>query len=123
MLLTDEEIEACAADDDGSDDMAFARAIEAAILEKLASAEFPEPDVSVVDGEDLYGYATFTVAHSTKQLTAWGNTRYAQGAASQLAEKPTCWVTPDGEGFRMRLSPPVNAVTLGWQELYTRRQA
>lgn len=28
MLLTDEEIEACAADDDGSDDMAFARAIE-----------------------------------------------------------------------------------------------
>ncbi len=48
---------------------------------------------------------------------------FAQGAAAQLAEKPTCWVTPDGEGFRMRLSPPVNAVPLGWQELYTRREA
>lgn len=33
-LLTDEEIEACATDD-GSDDMAFARAIEAAVLAKV----------------------------------------------------------------------------------------
>lgn len=33
-ILTDEEIEACATDD-GSDDMAFARAIEAAVLAKV----------------------------------------------------------------------------------------
>jgi len=32
--LSDEEIEACAMEDDGSDDMAFARAIEAALIAK-----------------------------------------------------------------------------------------
>jgi hypothetical protein len=33
--------------------------------------------------------------------------------------EPTCWITPDGEGWRMRFDPPVNDVPLGWTPLYT----
>jgi hypothetical protein len=88
----------------------FARAIEAAILAKLGAMELPEPAMK-----------TFTLGpmFTTEQM----NARFAQGAAAQLAERPTCWITPDGEGFRIRLSPPVDAVPLGWQELYTRKEA
>ena len=32
---------------------------------------------------------------------------------------PVAWITPDGEGFRIRFSPPVNDVPLGWVPLYT----
>ena len=34
-------------------------------------------------------------------------------------QEPVAWITPDGEGFRMRLEPPVNDVPLGWKALYT----
>ena len=37
----------------------------------------------------------------------------------QVAQEPVAWITPDGEGFRMRLKPPVNDVPLGWKALYT----
>lgn len=33
--------------------------------------------------------------------------------------EPVAWITPDGEGFRMRLEPPVDDVPLGWKALYT----
>jgi hypothetical protein len=32
--------------------------------------------------------------------------------------EPTCWITPDGEGFRMRMTPPVDDVPLGWTPLF-----
>ena len=32
---------------------------------------------------------------------------------------PVAWITPDGEGFRIRFSPPINDVPLGWDALYT----
>jgi hypothetical protein len=35
------------------------------------------------------------------------------------AQEPVAWITPDGEGFRIRLSPPANEVPLGWDALYT----
>lgn len=33
-------------------------------------------------------------------------------------QEPVVWVTPDGEGWRMRFEPPVNDVPLGWMTLY-----
>ena len=35
------------------------------------------------------------------------------------AQEPVAWITPDGEGFRIRFSPPTNDVPLGWDALYT----
>ena len=37
----------------------------------------------------------------------------------QPDQEPVAWMTPDGEGFRIRFSPPVNDVPLGWDALYT----
>lgn len=37
----------------------------------------------------------------------------------QPAQEPMAWITPDGEGFRIRFSPPTNDVPLGWDALYT----
>lgn len=34
-------------------------------------------------------------------------------------QEPVAWMTPAGEGFRIRFSPPVNDVPLGWDALYT----
>jgi len=35
------------------------------------------------------------------------------------AQEPVAWITPDGEGFRIRFSAPTNEVPLGWDALYT----
>ena len=42
----------------------------------------------------------------------------AQDKLAQPAQEPMAWITPDGEGFRIRFSPPTNDVPLGWQALY-----
>jgi hypothetical protein len=42
--------------------------------------------------------------------------------AAQPAQEPVAWMTPDGEGFRIRFSPPTNDVPLGWDALYTTPQ-
>ena len=34
-------------------------------------------------------------------------------------QEPVAWITPDGEGFRIRFSAPTNDVPLGWDALYT----
>ncbi len=89
-------------------------AIEAAILAKLASAELPEPLMKTFRLGPMF---------TTEQMALRFAQGFAAGAAAQLAEMPTCWVTPDGEGFRMRLTKPVTDVPLGWDALYTRREA
>lgn len=38
---------------------------------------------------------------------------------STTCGEPVAWMTPDGEGFHIRFSPPVNDVPLGWDALYT----
>jgi hypothetical protein len=38
---------------------------------------------------------------------------------AQPAQEPVAWITPDGEGFRIRFSAPTNDVPLGWDALYT----
>jgi hypothetical protein len=40
-------------------------------------------------------------------------------ARAQPAQEPVAWITPDGEGFRIRFSAPTNDVPLGWDALYT----
>ena len=40
-------------------------------------------------------------------------------ALAQPEQEPVAWITPDGEGFRMRLEPPTDDVPLGWKALYT----
>ena len=36
--------------------------------------------------------------------------------------EPKCWMTPDGEGWRMRTKPPEINTKLGWIEFYTSDQ-
>ena len=50
----------------------------------------------------------------------WGGGFQAkrQMAADKLQE-PAVWITPDGEGFRIRFSSPTNEVSLGWDALYS----
>ena len=38
--------------------------------------------------------------------------------AQRTEQEPVAWITPDGEGFRIRFSPPTNDVPLGWDALY-----
>jgi hypothetical protein len=38
---------------------------------------------------------------------------------AQPAQEPVAWITPDGEGFRIRFSAPTIDVPLGWDALYT----
>jgi len=40
-------------------------------------------------------------------------------ALAQPAQEPVAWITPDGEGFRIRFSAPTSDVPLGWDALYT----
>ena len=44
---------------------------------------------------------------------------YIESQLAQPEQEPVAWITPDGEGFRIRFSPPVNDVPLGWDALYT----
>lgn len=41
------------------------------------------------------------------------------GGGAQPEQEPVAWITPDGEGFRMRLEPPTDDVPMGWKALYT----
>ena len=113
-LLTDDEIEALAMDDDGSDDLAFARAVEAAILAKLASAELPEP-------EQMWLPTQIAEVYTADQLRQ----AYAQGAAAQLSAEPVTVVGCDdytkhpNTGTCATLENPLPTGT----PLYTRRQA
>ncbi len=94
-LLTDEEISLMAHNEDEGDwnnlhfrdcwhkgYMAGARAAEERLLAKLASAELPEPAFRGPESTGSY-FDAFT-ADQLRQA-------YAQGAASQLTEKPSAW--------------------------------
>ena len=142
-LLTDEEISDLAISNP-PDVHKYARAIEEAILAKLASAELPEPtywiwrtDSDFHFWEECAAKKLFD-AHSgdkqstytADQLIAWGNTRYAQGAAVQLAEKPSGYLwapkkKPELAKLSFQPKPSVQLKALGYvsEPLYTRRQA
>jgi hypothetical protein len=41
-----------------------------------------------------------------------------QAIAELESQEPVMWITPSGEGFRIRFTPPTNDVPLGWDALY-----
>jgi hypothetical protein len=45
--------------------------------------------------------------------------RETQRLGQEIEQKPAAWITPDGEGFRIRFSPPTSEVPLKWDALYT----
>ena len=57
----------------------------------------------------------------TEELEAFAKLVEEKAIKEALAQEqePVAWITPDGEGFRIRFSPPVNDVPLGWDALYT----
>ena len=95
MLLTDDEIKEIFRNEGPSDfELCFARAIEAAILAKLASAELPEPAMKHYQRDfrmQITGETPFYTADQLRQA-------YAQGAASQLSAEPAAkqFQTVDG---------------------------
>jgi len=125
MLLSDEEIEAMFAKaSDGyvgvmQNDVKFARAIEAATLAKLASAELPElPEPSEMDGA-RWGY-------TSDDMRNYAVDAYAQGAASQLAEKPSGYLSQHNLEMLQQGYPQTIVMLEGAKRdvpLYTRRQA
>jgi len=118
MLLTDEELWALAPN---ADNLESARAIESAILAKLASEELPEP--SILKDEELGDfslvenhYTETSMRLSQAQAYAQG---YAQGAAAQLAHEPECWMQNTGAGLYV----DYNESEYHTVPLYTRREA
>ena len=75
------------------------------VKEKPAQPE-QEPDYKAI-GQQAYesGYSTGYMDCAVKMK-------------AQPEQEPVAWMTPDGEGFRIRFSPPVNDVPLGWDALY-----
>jgi len=122
MLLSDDEIKRClynSGDPDGL--IEFARAVEAAILAKLASAELPEP--LVWDYYDFEGWRPRVMVdddvcetYTADQLRQ----AYAQGAAAQLAEKPFGFVRSSQWHFGHVACDESDE---GAFALYTRREA
>ena len=111
-LLSGEEIKALA------DDLAYTssdvRAIEAAILAKLASAELPEPlqRDHTEHGVDYYTAAQLHEAHAQG---------FAAGAASQLSVEPVAFT--DVDFMNIFVSKDIAQDCGATIELYTRREA
>ena len=57
--------------------------------------------------------------NSKRQIAADRDALFEKFEVSQPAQEPVAWITPDGEGFRIRFSAPTNDVPLGWDALYT----
>jgi hypothetical protein len=127
MLLTDDEIYGMYSEPSSDAEMvAFARAIEAAILAKLGAMELPPlPEPSEMDGA-RWGYTSDDMQNHAIDVHAQG---FAQGAAAQLAERPSAkqFQTPDGKWHSfLDLQHEEHTVNDGrWpiRELYTRREA
>ena len=131
MILTDKEAESLAADVCCS--VFDMRAIEAAILAKLASAELPEPATPNESGstqcivrwlvETPHGWIG---SYEKEAISDQLRQAYAQGAAAQLAEKPEAYGRRTGDGVVRYCMGPDDV--FGYEReftvpLYTRRQA
>lgn len=117
QLLTKEDIRAAGgiAHSDGNVFFTNIEQLNAAILAKLGAMELPEP---AYRGPASTG--SYFDAYTAAQLTAWGNTRYAQGAAAQLAEKPFGFVRSSQWHFGHVACDESDE---GAFALYTRREA
>ena len=94
--------------------IAWGRAIEAAILAKLASAELPEPlqRDHTEHGVDYYTAAQLHEAHAQG---------FAAGAASQLSVEPVAFT--DEDFMHIFVSADIAQDCGATIELYTRREA
>lgn len=116
MLLSDEEISQISLSavtvKDATEDV---RAIEAAILAKLASAELPKlPEPSEMDGA-RWGYTSDDMQSHAIEAYAQG---FAAGAAAQLSAEPSGFIDKYGEIFA-----EVEQMLSTDTPLYTRREA
>jgi len=103
MLLSDYEILEMAVDEELVHALDFARAIEASILAKLASAELPAPNRHGGTYESSpFNYYT---ADQLRQA-------YAQGAASQLGAEPVVFLAPSGHVYGMKVAAGTNSKPL-----------
>jgi len=120
MLLSKEDVRAAGGivHSDGNVFFTNLEQLNAAILAKLARAELPEPTVYSYNIET---HANLLDAYSADQLTAWGNTRYAQGAAAQLSSEPVFFAYQYDDGTWHDGSSTEHSV--GMKHLYTRREA
>lgn len=57
------------------------------------------------------------------------STRFALAIEAAVIQKlmgtkvePSAWITPDGEGFRIRFNPPEQQAAMGWVALLTTEQ-
>jgi len=138
MLLTDDEINACwngpMPSGFAKSQYDIARAIESAILAKLAGAELPEPVAVYANHRatpegttEFYGFASNHLSIASFLYTAEQlHQAFAQGAAAQLAEKPSAWSYKQNRVHRCLAThcPPDDAYDAGTLiELYTRREA
>ena len=121
MLLTDDEIQAIHEADDGAVAWGSYRAVETAILAKLASAKLPEPAMKHYQRDfrmQITGETPFYTADQLRQA-------FAQGAASQLSDKPSAWSFKQNRVHR-RLTdycPPDDAYDKGTLvELFTLKE-
>lgn len=47
---------------------------------------------------------------------------YKCSSCTEEASLPAFWITPDGQGFRLRFTPPTEPAALGWQEGYLKKE-
>ena len=128
MLLSDEEISQISLSavtvKDATEDV---RAIEAAILAKLAAKDLPEPVGAyelVVGQEEWQGCPSEIIemrdAYSAEQLNEAHAQGFAAGAASQLSAEPVAkYIGPCPEGDLVALHDDLKV----GEPLYTRREA
>lgn len=66
----------------------------------------------------------WAISNCTGQFESFYHEAIEYYKAELLKEvgEPTCWMTPDGEGWRMRTKPPETDTKLGWMEFYTSDQ-
>lgn len=86
----------------------YERAIESAVLEKLAGMELPEPMYMVdvpYEGWEIVGKRTFENTDESERMTVYTATQlrqaYAQGAASQLISEPLACIVEASDGANM----------------------
>jgi len=74
------------------------------------------------DEEMFKAYTTATgkrLSHHEAERAVFLKTHRAiEAAIIKKIGEPVCWITPDGEGWRMRLEPPVTETKLGWSPLF-----
>jgi hypothetical protein len=103
-----------------------------ALKERLAQPEQERDEIlqAITDPENQPSqFGTVTLEYHQEKMKMWedlfdrmhANFERASDKviAQRTEQEPVAWITPNGEGFRIRFSPPTNDVPPGWDALYT----